>query len=68
MPVLKEMFAFMLDVPTLQGTVIDARIEQVCATDHTKKAAYKLKSTSSNLSRNAGLYSSAQMDLIKTTL
>ena len=55
-PVLQEMFAFMLDVPSLEGTVLGERIKQVCATDGSKKAAYKLKSTSSSLSRNNSIY------------
>lgn len=53
---MKELLAFMLDVPTIEGTVIEARIDKVCAVDHTTKAKYQLKSTSKSLSKSDALY------------
>jgi len=46
----------MLDVDSIEGTVIEERLNEVCATDNTTKARYTLKSNSTNLSRNRGLY------------
>lgn len=62
LPVLKEMFAFMLEVDSIDGTVLEKRLIEVCSTEHTTKARYKLKSTSSNLSRNQGLYTKEQLE------
>jgi hypothetical protein len=55
-PLLEKMFAFMLDIPTIEGTVIEARLQEVCKTDNTTKSRYVLKSNSTNLSRNRHLY------------
>lgn len=57
LPTLKDLLAFMLDVETIEGTVIEARLKQVCSTDYSTKARYKLKSNSPSLCSHRGLYS-----------
>lgn len=66
-PVILRMFAFMLD-QDISGTVIEARIKDVCSGGHETKAAYKIKSKSANLSRNAPMYTPAQIEHLKTEL
>jgi len=58
-PAVLEMFQFMFDVPSLDGTVLEAKIKSVCAEGHSSKTVYKLKSTSTNMSRNAFMYNDA---------
>lgn len=62
-----QMFSFLLDTD-ITGRVIEARIKQVCSTDNTSKAVYKLKSNSTNLSRNRSLYNDEQIDYLKKTM
>ena len=61
------MFAFILGTD-ISGTVLEARIQQVCSTDHTTKAKYRLKSVSNDMSRNRNLYTEAQIEYLKTTM
>ena len=64
-PALKQLFEFMLEAD-LQGTVLEARIKQVCATSHTSKSTYKLKlSHSDDLSRNRNLYTEEMITYLK---
>lgn len=49
------MLLFLLDVPSIEGTVAEARMDKVVNAD--PKAVYKLKSTSSSLSRNNHMFS-----------
>ena len=56
-PVLTDLFCFMLDVESLEGTLCERRIKEVTATGFQTKTAYALKSTSTNLSRNRYMYS-----------
>ena len=69
-PVLKEAFAFLLNVPleAISGTIVEKRIEKYSATGHATKAIYKLKSTSANLSRNRDIYTDDQIAQIETKL
>jgi hypothetical protein len=55
---LTDIFKFFLDVPSLEGTVIDKRIKDVCAEGPAKKAIYGMKTTAQkdNLSRNTSNY------------
>lgn len=55
-PHMAQLIAFMLDVNSIEGTVIEARLNEVCKEDVTEKARYKLKTTTKNLSRNLHLY------------
>lgn len=56
-PALLELFSFLFDVETLEGTFAELRIKQVTAQGFQTKTAYKLKNTSLNLNRNVGEYS-----------
>lgn len=56
-PYLAKMFAFMLDVDSIEGTVIEARLKEVCGVDVTDNSKYVLKSKVKNYNRNWGLYS-----------
>lgn len=67
-PVLRQLFCFMLDVDTIEGTVIDAKLKEVCSTDNTTKARYTLKSNSTNLNRNRALYNEKHWNMLKTRL
>ena len=58
-PVVKEIFKFLLDVESIEGTVVEKKIEQVCAEGTQAKAVYALKSKSSSLSRNNDNYTEA---------
>ena len=55
-PLLEELFTFLLDVPSIEGTVVQRRIAEVCQTGFETKAVYKLKDTSNNLSRARHMY------------
>ena len=57
-PVLLELFCFMLDVPSISGTVCEKRINDYCAQGTDTGAVYKMKEArpARNLSRNAGIY------------
>ena len=66
-PVLTKLFTFMLG-QDISGTVLEQRINQVCQTDSSAKATYKLKSTSNNLSRNRGLYADEQINFLKESM
>ena len=65
---LVECFKFILDVPSLEGTVVEKRILEHCSPKNAPKSVYKLKSTSTSLSRNQGLYSPELIDQIQNTL
>ena len=55
-PVLEDLFCFLLDVSSIAGTVVEKRIAEVTQAGFESKAAYKLKNTSSNLSRSNYMY------------
>ena len=54
-PVLLEVFKFLLDTPNIEGTVVEKRIFENCGA--ASKELYKLKSKSNNLNRNIDMYS-----------
>ena len=47
-PVLEQLFQFLLDVPSIEGTVVQKRIQEVCQTE--------LKDTSNNLNHARHMY------------
>jgi hypothetical protein len=51
------MFCFLFDVKTLNGTLLEERIKQVCAKGHKGHEVYTLKEGAGQLYRNANLYS-----------
>ena len=67
-PVLSDLFCFMLDVPSIAGTVVERRISEVTKAGFSNMTAYRLKSTASSLNRNVHMYTTAQMDYMKTEL
>lgn len=59
-PVLRELFAFLLDVDTIEGTVLEKRVEDYLAKGSANASVYKLKvDPRNNLSRNRGMYTDA---------
>ena len=60
-PALDGLFRFLLDVESLEGTIVEKRIQEVTAAGFATKSAYRLKSTSSNLSRQKHMYTEAQL-------
>ena len=67
-PALEGLFCFLLDVPSIAGTVVERRISEVTASGFEAKSAYKLKDTTNNLSRANHMYTEEQMNTIKTEL
>jgi len=56
-PVLLEMFCFLLEVPSVAGTVVEKRVIDYCAQGNTSATTYKLKAPGTrNLNRNVALY------------
>ena len=64
-PVLSDLFCFLLDVPSIEGTIVERRINEVTEAGFSNVTAYRLKSTASSLSRNNHMYTAAQMDYMK---
>ena len=56
-PILKELFSFIFDVDSIEGTVLEKRIEEKCGVSDSPKALYKLKPSGTAANRNAHLYS-----------
>jgi len=56
-PVLKELFCFLLDVSSIEGTVVERRIQEVASVGFTSQTVYNLKHKSIDLSRNRHMYS-----------
>ena len=67
-PALTDLFCFLLDVPSIEGTVAEQRIKLAVEQGSEKKTVYKLKSTSNNLNRNIGMYSEEQQARLKEAL
>ena len=63
-PVLDGLFCFLLDVPSIKGTAVETRINELTKSGFEGKTAYKLKNTSLNLSRSNHMYTQAQLDLM----
>jgi hypothetical protein len=65
--VLLELFCFLLEVPSLTGTVVEKRIADYCAKGNTSAVIYKLKAPGTrNLSRNVSMFSEEEMEILKT--
>lgn len=67
-PVLIELFCFLLDVPSIQGTAIEKRILQVTADGFRNKTAYALKDLSNDLNRNRHMYKDYQIASMSSEL
>ena len=56
-PVLRELFCFLLEVPSIEGTVVEKRVRDYCSKGNEAATVYKAKAKSKqNLSRNVGMY------------
>ena len=65
-PVLMELFAFLLDVKSIEGPLVERSIQDYCAKGNKEGSVYKLKADpTKNLSRNVGMYTDAQLELLK---
>lgn len=51
-PVLEELFCFLLEVPSVEGTVVQKRIRDSASKGTESKAVYKLKSNTKNFNKN----------------
>lgn len=61
-PILIELFCFLLNVPSIEGTVVEKRIKDYCAKGSSAASVYKLKADPrNNLSRNAGMFTDEQI-------
>jgi len=67
-PVVLEMFQFLLDLPSLEGTVVEAKIKAICSNGAAATRTYAIKSTSTSLSRNAHMYTEEHLAVIKSYL
>ena len=56
-PVLNECFRFILDVPSIEGTVVEKRIKEVCMQGTAGKQVYEMKNSTINLNKNEHMYS-----------
>jgi hypothetical protein len=65
--VVTELFCFLFEVPSLEGTVLEAQIARNTA-DLDSKAIYKLKTKTRSLCRSAHMYTPEQLQNIKTEL
>lgn len=65
---LREVFAFILGVENIEGTVLEKRIADYVAKGSTSASVYKLKADPrANLSRNRHMYTDEQIEQIKET-
>lgn len=55
-PILKDLFKFMFDVQSIEGTVLEKRINEKCGLKNQPKALYKFKKSSNGFNSNSHLY------------
>ena len=67
-PVMLECMKFILDVDSIEGTIVEKRVLEKCSKGNAPKSTYKMKSTSTSLSRNIGEYTDEQIDHMKVEL
>ena len=68
---LTSLFCFLLDITEaddILDTTIHRQIKEICTSGFKNKTAYKLKDTSSSLSRSNHMYSNEQMTYMKDEL
>jgi len=65
---LSDLMRFVLDVPSLEGTIVEQRVKNLAQESAGKGAHYKLKDTSGNISKNVHMYTPEQMEYLKTEL
>ena len=62
------MFRFLLDAPSIEGTIVQRRIAECTQSGFENKTVYQLKNTSSNLSRSNYMYNESQMAIMEQEL
>ena len=67
-PIIKDTFRFLLDVESIEGTVLEKRINEKCGVAGGPKALYKAKPSGTGLNRNAHMYSAKQIENLKVQL
>ena len=65
---LEELFCFLLDVSSIEGTVVQKRIAEVTQSGLKGKPYYKLKNTEKNLNRSKHMYSEDQIESMREEL
>ena len=60
--VVRDLFCFLLDVKSIAGTLVEARIKEVCKQDHKQQNFYALKATTGKLCARANCYSAEQLN------
>lgn len=68
LPVIKDTFKFLFDVKSIEGTVLEKRIDEKCGQQGGPKALYKAKPSGTGLNRNAHMYNEKQLDRLKVQL
>jgi len=67
-PILQDCFKFLLDVDSIEGTVLEARIKKIAGQDLQSKSVYGLKNTTRKFNRNADMYNEDLMKELKEIL
>jgi len=60
-PILKDLFKFLFDVESIEGTVLEKRINEKCGSKTQPKSIYKAKAGGFGLNRNKHMYNENQM-------
>ena len=65
---LSKLFAFLLDVESVEGTVVEQRIMELEAAGNEKNTVYKVKKDSKRFNKNAHRFNEEQTKHIKKEL
>lgn len=63
-PVVKDLFRFLLDAESIEGTLVEAQIKKVCGQDHKTHSIYQLKADTGKLCARRGYYTPEQLQQI----
>ena len=66
--ILGDLFAFLLDVDSIEGTVVEQRIAALAADGNEKNTIYQVKDNSQKFNKSAYRYDDEKMKLVKTEL
>ena len=69
-PVLEELFCFLLDTPSIEGTLVQRRIQEVASKGYAGQTAYKLKAStnSTGLCKYQHMYNAYQLEIMQREL
>lgn len=65
---INKLFCFLLEVQTIEGTLVEAQIKKVTNKGHTSHAVYKLKPDTGKLCARKDMYTPEQLKEISTQL